>query len=186
MKGSGSKASRRLYGIFTGQDIPGRWKQWSFHLLNNPERQVDPYVSDGRYYEAQQQQQQQQQYNQDYNRAAPPPPFPPPSGPIYEPFTTAFAERARGIRVGNGLDPSTEMGPVANVRRVEALDALVSDARAKGARLLAGGERSRNRGYFFPLTVLAVLSDGADTSREPAAAITSGIRFTRAGAGTSL
>ena len=38
----------------------------------------------------------------------------------------------------------------------------------------------------FPLTVVAVLSDGADTSREPAAAITSGIRFTRAGAGTTL
>jgi succinate-semialdehyde dehydrogenase/glutarate-semialdehyde dehydrogenase len=58
------------------------------------------------------------------------------------------------------------MGPLANHRRIEALETLVADARAKGARVLAGGERLGNRGYFFPLTVLADLPDDARAMRE--------------------
>jgi succinate-semialdehyde dehydrogenase/glutarate-semialdehyde dehydrogenase len=58
------------------------------------------------------------------------------------------------------------MGPLANHRRIEALEILVADARAKGARVLAGGERLGNRGYFFPLTVLADLPEDARAMRE--------------------
>jgi succinate-semialdehyde dehydrogenase/glutarate-semialdehyde dehydrogenase len=88
--------------------------------------------------------------------------------PIYEAFAAAFAEKARSIVVGNGLDPATQMGPLANHRRIEAMEALVNDARAKGARVLAGGERLGNRGYFFPVTVLAGLPDDARAmSEEP-------------------
>jgi succinate-semialdehyde dehydrogenase/glutarate-semialdehyde dehydrogenase len=86
--------------------------------------------------------------------------------PLYEAFTKAFAEQARKVTVGNGLDPAIQMGPVANARRVEALETLVADARAKGARVLAGGERLGNRGYFFPLTVLADLPDDARAMHE--------------------
>ncbi|WP_315834794.1 NAD-dependent succinate-semialdehyde dehydrogenase [Bradyrhizobium prioriisuperbiae] len=86
--------------------------------------------------------------------------------PLYEAFTKAFVEKARTVTVGNGLDPATQMGPLANRRRVEAMETLVADARAKGARVLAGGERLGNRGYFFPLTVLADLPDGARAMRE--------------------
>ena len=85
---------------------------------------------------------------------------------LYDAFTKAFVERARAVTVGNGLDPSVEMGPVANHRRIEALEALVADARAKGARVLAGGERLGSRGYFFPVTVLADLPDDARAMRE--------------------
>ena len=85
---------------------------------------------------------------------------------LYDAFTKAFVERARAVTVGNGLDPSVEMGPVANHRRIEALEALVADARAKGARFLAGGERLGSRGYFFPVTVLADLPDDARAMRE--------------------
>lgn len=85
---------------------------------------------------------------------------------VYEPFAKAFAEKARSIAVGNGLDARTEMGPLANVRRVDAIDGMVSDARAKGARLLAGGERGSNRGYFYPVTVLADVPDEARAMRE--------------------
>ncbi len=85
---------------------------------------------------------------------------------IYDAFTRAFAERARSVVVGNGLDAGTEMGPLANHRRIDAMEALVSDARAKGARLLAGGERIGNRGYFFPATVLADLPDDARVMHE--------------------
>jgi succinate-semialdehyde dehydrogenase/glutarate-semialdehyde dehydrogenase len=86
--------------------------------------------------------------------------------PLYDAFSRAFAEKARTVRVGNGFDSHTQMGPLANHRRIEALETLVADAKAKGARVLAGGERLGNRGYFFPLTVLADLPDDARAMRE--------------------
>lgn len=79
----------------------------------------------------------------------------------YNAFSKAFAEKARSVAVGNGLDPNTQMGPVANHRRVDALRALTADAVAKGAKLLAGGDAPFNRGYFYPVTVLADLPDDA-------------------------
>jgi succinate-semialdehyde dehydrogenase / glutarate-semialdehyde dehydrogenase len=85
---------------------------------------------------------------------------------IYKKFAEAFAEKARSVVVGNGFEPSTQMGPLANHRRVEAMEALVADAKQKGARILAGGERVGNRGYYFPLTVLADLPDQARAMRE--------------------
>lgn len=85
---------------------------------------------------------------------------------IYKPFTDAFLERARVVKTGNGLDEGTEMGPVANHRRIEALEALVADAVSKGARLLIGGARSGNRGYFYPPTILADVPANARVMRE--------------------
>lgn len=85
---------------------------------------------------------------------------------IYQRFTDVFTEKARAMKVGNGLDPATQLGPLANHRRIEAMDTLVSDAKAKGARLLAGGSRIGNNGYYFPLTVLADLPDDARAMKE--------------------
>jgi succinate-semialdehyde dehydrogenase / glutarate-semialdehyde dehydrogenase len=85
---------------------------------------------------------------------------------IYNEFTTAFTEKARAVKVGDGLDPSNQMGPLANHRRIETMEAFVADAKAKGARVLAGGSRIGNRGYFYPLTVLADLPDDARAMRE--------------------
>jgi succinate-semialdehyde dehydrogenase/glutarate-semialdehyde dehydrogenase len=81
--------------------------------------------------------------------------------PLFDAFTQAFVEKARTVKVGDGFHPSTQMGPLANHRRIDALETLVADARKKGARVLAGGERIAGRGYFFPLTVLANLPDDA-------------------------
>jgi succinate-semialdehyde dehydrogenase/glutarate-semialdehyde dehydrogenase len=87
---------------------------------------------------------------------------------IYQKFKTAFVERAKQIKVGNGLDPATQMGPLANYRRIEALEALAADARSRGAEVLTGGERIANSGYFFPVTVLADVPDSARAmSEEP-------------------
>jgi succinate-semialdehyde dehydrogenase/glutarate-semialdehyde dehydrogenase len=86
--------------------------------------------------------------------------------PLFEAFTKAFVEKALTVKVGDGFDPSTQMGPLANHRRIEALERLVADARKKGARVLAGGERLRGRGYYFPMTVLAELPDDARAMRE--------------------
>ena len=85
---------------------------------------------------------------------------------VYQDFTKAFLERIRIVSTGNGLDDGIEMGPVANSRRIEALETLVGDAVSKGARLRAGGERSGGRGYFYPPTVLADVPDGARVMRE--------------------
>src|SRR5580704_10627346 len=85
---------------------------------------------------------------------------------IYGAFANAFAEKARAIKVGDGLDPSNQMGPLANHRRIETMEALVADAKQKGARVLAGGSRIGNRGYFYPLTVLADLPDDARAMHE--------------------
>ena len=85
---------------------------------------------------------------------------------IYARFTEAFVEKAQSIKVGDGLDPATQMGPVANGRRIEALQALVDDGRAKGAKILCGGHRLERRGYFFAPTAMAELPDDARAMRE--------------------
>ncbi len=85
---------------------------------------------------------------------------------LYRPYAQAFVERAAALRVGNGLASGVDMGPVANHRRIEAIDMLVEDARAKGARVLCGGVRPKGRGYFYPLTVLAEVPADARVMRE--------------------
>lgn len=85
---------------------------------------------------------------------------------VYKRFTAAFLERLGSVKTGNGLDDGIEMGPVANARRIEALESLVGDAVSKGAKLLAGGERSRGRGYFYPPTVLAEVPEEARVMHE--------------------
>jgi succinate-semialdehyde dehydrogenase/glutarate-semialdehyde dehydrogenase len=74
---------------------------------------------------------------------------------VHDRFVTAFAGAMAKMRVGNGLDPATDMGPLANGRRDEAIGALTDDAIAAGARLVAGGTRLSNAGNFRAPTLLA-------------------------------
>jgi len=74
---------------------------------------------------------------------------------VYERFVAAFVGAAAAIKVGDGLDPQSTMGPVANVRRLEAMEALTADALRAGARLRLGGKRIGEKGYFFAPTVLS-------------------------------
>lgn len=74
--------------------------------------------------------------------------------PVYERFVDKFVAHAKAVKVGDGLDKNTEMGPLTHARRVEAMEAFVSDAVSKGARLRTGGKRIGNKGYFFEPTVL--------------------------------
>jgi succinate-semialdehyde dehydrogenase/glutarate-semialdehyde dehydrogenase len=85
---------------------------------------------------------------------------------IYDRFTEAFTEKAASIKVGNGMDPANQMGPLANDRRLAAMETLVADATSRGARVTTGGTRIGNRGYFFPLSVLADVPDDARAMRE--------------------
>lgn len=75
--------------------------------------------------------------------------------PIADRFVERFTAAAQKVRVGSGFDEATDMGPLANERRIPALQALVDDAVAAGARLETGGRRLGNRGYFYEPTVLA-------------------------------
>ena len=96
---------------------------------------------------------------------------------IYDAFIDGFAKRTAGVRTGNGLDPETRMGPLANVRRPAAVAALVDDARAKGARVVTGGERTDEAFYFLP-TLLADVPDSADImSNEPFGPVAVSARF---------
>ena len=80
---------------------------------------------------------------------------------IYEAFVKGFAERTAKVKVGNGLEDGVKMGPLANSRRPDAVESLVADAKAKGARLLAGGERGAS-GFFFQPTLLADVPNEAN------------------------
>ena len=70
-------------------------------------------------------------------------------------FTRALAAYAQGLVLGDGLNESTTLGPLANSRRLLAMNACVSDAQAKGATLSAGGRQVGDQGYFFAPTVLS-------------------------------
>lgn len=74
-------------------------------------------------------------------------------------FNEAFAEIARSLKLGSGMEPGVEMGPLANARRYEAARGLVEDAKARGATVLAGGDRPSglDKGHFFSPTVLSDL-----------------------------
>jgi succinate-semialdehyde dehydrogenase/glutarate-semialdehyde dehydrogenase len=75
---------------------------------------------------------------------------------LYPAFLDACNEKARKLRVGNGIDPATEIGPMIHERQVRMVEAQVEDAKQRGARLLAGGTRLRELGpAFFAPTVLA-------------------------------
>jgi len=74
---------------------------------------------------------------------------------VYGEVLDSFTAAAKAVKVGNGLDEGTQMGPLANERRVPALEALIQDALDHGAELRTGGRRIGNKGNFFEPTVLA-------------------------------
>lgn len=74
---------------------------------------------------------------------------------VYDRFLESFVANARALKVGDPLDETTQMGPLAHARRLEAIEALVSDAVESGAHLASGGNRIGNRGYLYEPTVLA-------------------------------
>lgn len=80
---------------------------------------------------------------------------------VFKRFLDAFVTVQGQIRLGDGLAEGTQMGPLANPRRLEAMAALVDDAVARGGQVVIGGARSPRRGWFFPPTVLTGLDDDA-------------------------
>lgn len=85
---------------------------------------------------------------------------------IYTRFVDGFVARAKALRVGDGLLPETQMGPMANARRPATMERLIGEARQRGARLCTGGERLGNQGFYFAPTVLADVPKEADIMNE--------------------
>jgi succinate-semialdehyde dehydrogenase/glutarate-semialdehyde dehydrogenase len=74
---------------------------------------------------------------------------------IAKDFGDALAAYAKGLKVADGLAEGTQMGPLANPRRLTAMAELTEDAVAQGATLLSGGERIGSTGNFWQPTILA-------------------------------
>jgi succinate-semialdehyde dehydrogenase/glutarate-semialdehyde dehydrogenase len=85
---------------------------------------------------------------------------------IFERFRDGFAERAGKVVAGDGLDPASQMGPMANPRRPDAMERMIADARARGGKLHVGGERIGNRGYFFAPSMLSEVPLDAEIMNE--------------------
>jgi len=81
---------------------------------------------------------------------------------LYAEFVDAMAKTTSELRVGDGFEPGVQVGPVASAKRLAAMEALVADAKRRGARLAAGGHRIGERGCFYAPTVLADVPWDAD------------------------
>jgi acyl-CoA reductase-like NAD-dependent aldehyde dehydrogenase len=86
---------------------------------------------------------------------------------VYDDFVSALVEHARGLRVGDPLDDSTDVGPMVSARQRSKVEAQVEGAVAAGAELVVGGDRAgRERGHYFAPTVVTGASAETDLLRE--------------------
>ncbi len=97
---------------------------------------------------------------------------------VYGKFVAGFTARAKALKLGHGLEDATQMGPLINQKRIDAIEAVVADARKAGGTVNAGGGRpaGQNKGFFFEPTVISNIPDSAKALAEenfgPIAAIT--------------
>lgn len=85
---------------------------------------------------------------------------------IHDRFVEAFVEATRSLVIGSGRLPDTQVGPLANARRVVAMNEFVEDAMQSGARLQCGGAPLDSCGHFFAPTVFSGVTDHARLMRE--------------------
>jgi succinate-semialdehyde dehydrogenase/glutarate-semialdehyde dehydrogenase len=87
---------------------------------------------------------------------------------VYDQFVGKFTEGVKAARIGDGMESGTQMGPMANERRIVAMEAFIGDAVQKGATLKTGGHRIGNKGNYFEPTVLTdVPMESRIMSEEP-------------------
>lgn len=98
---------------------------------------------------------------------------------VYDRFLTQFTDELASIRVGDGLDPNTQMGPLAHERRVPTMQQFVNNARELGGKVVLGGEPMSREGFFFSPTVVTDIPDNAMLmTEEPFGPIAPLSRFT--------
>ncbi|HYA04453.1 MAG TPA: NAD-dependent succinate-semialdehyde dehydrogenase [Xanthobacteraceae bacterium] len=79
--------------------------------------------------------------------------------PVYGRFLARFTEYANAIKLGDGLEKGVTMGPLANARRIDAMESFVNDAKERGGKVVTGGKRRGNQGFFYEPTVITDLPD---------------------------
>ena len=80
---------------------------------------------------------------------------------IYDEMCVELAALAEAIPMGDGLDEASALGPLQNEMQLDKVAALVDDARAQGAKILTGGARLEQPGFFYPITLVADIAAGA-------------------------
>jgi len=85
---------------------------------------------------------------------------------VHETFVARLADASARLVIGDGADPGVEQGPLINMAGLEKVEALITDAKAKGARVLCGGRRHALGGTFFEPTVLADVTSAMQIARE--------------------
>jgi succinate-semialdehyde dehydrogenase / glutarate-semialdehyde dehydrogenase len=86
----------------------------------------------------------------------------------YKRFLARFTDYANGVKVGDGLEKGITMGPMANSRRIDAMEGFVADAKSRGGKVVTGGKRRGNQGYFYEPTVITdVPDDSKIMTQEP-------------------
>jgi succinate-semialdehyde dehydrogenase/glutarate-semialdehyde dehydrogenase len=86
--------------------------------------------------------------------------------PVYDRFLKRFTEYAKSLKLGDGLEKGVTMGPLANNRRIDAMDAIVADAKSRGGKIVTGGQRHGNQGYFYEPTVITDIPDDSKLMTE--------------------
>jgi len=86
--------------------------------------------------------------------------------PVYDQFVDRFAAATQALKIGDGLADGTTLGPLANSRRVRAIESMVKDAVDKGAKVVTGGHRVGDVGNFFEPTVLKDVPQSARAMNE--------------------
>lgn len=84
----------------------------------------------------------------------------------YNKFVERFVEYAKGLTLGDGLEKETKMGPLANPRRLDAMESFVNDAKTRGGKIATGGNRVGNQGFFFEPTVITDIPDDSKIMTE--------------------
>ncbi len=79
---------------------------------------------------------------------------------VYQPLVDELAALAKRVKVGNGLEQGTQIGPVNNKPQYQRVRELVEDAKKHGARFVAGGEAIDGKGYFFQPTIVTGIAEG--------------------------
>ena len=79
---------------------------------------------------------------------------------VYSTVLETLGEIAQGVKVGNGLDAGTQLGPLNNEPQFERVTELVEDAKKHGAKIVTGGKRLGTEGYFYAPTIVSEISDG--------------------------
>ena len=84
----------------------------------------------------------------------------------YDAFVNGFVESAHSQKLGDGFEEATTMGPMANARRIDAMENFIKNAVNSGAKLLTGGKRFGDVGYFWEPTILVDVSEESNIMKE--------------------